>query len=181
MPAEQNWGPGQSFSVECRFRAAGRIRRRPAQVLIGRDEWARATGSGLHWWLGLWGKRADHPGMAGKAACVLRDCEGNSVALSGRRRLDDRRWHRLLAHYDAAADRISLYVDGRLEGSESARFPAGFASAISPFNVGWLNHAMHGGKNNYYRFHGELDWARVGSKECAAVVTTADTSASTTP
>ncbi len=181
VSAEQNWGPGQGFRIECRFRTAGRIRRKPAQVLVGRDEWARGTGSGVHWWLGLWGRNEDNPGKVGRAACVLRDRDGNSVAVSGRRRLDDRRWHHVLADYDAVAGRLTLYLDGNLEGSEPARLPAGFASAVSPFNVGWLNHAMHGGKNNYYRFHGEVDHVRVGcvGGDRAAVI--ADTSASTAP
>jgi hypothetical protein len=126
-------------------------------VVIGQDEWAGDSGSGMHWWVGLWGTDSPGRGCPGRAAFVLRDRDGNTAVLTGKKRLDDRRWHSLRAVHDAAAGRVSLYVDGRLAASAAAVFPAGFASTLSPLNVGWLNHAMHGGKNNYYRFRGSVD------------------------
>lgn len=155
------WGPAQSFSIECWLKTDARIAQKPAQVVIGRDEWARRSDSGMHWWVGLWGKHPANPQLTGKAAFVLRDKQGNSVMVTGKRRLDNGRWHHLTAVRDAASGQVFLYVDGKREASVAATFPSGFDSTVSPFNVGWLNHAMHGGSNNRYRFRGTVNSVRV--------------------
>jgi hypothetical protein len=155
--ATSNWGPTQSFSVECWLKTDGRITQKPNQVVLGRDEWARRSGSQLHWWLGLWGKDPENPALTGRAAFVLRDNQGNQATLSGTKRLDNCRWHHLSGVRDAASGQVILYVDDKREASTPANFPAGFSATVSPLNVGWLNHAMHGGSNHFYRFRGTVD------------------------
>ncbi|MBB6610719.1 T9SS type A sorting domain-containing protein [Pontibacter sp. Tf4] len=132
-----NWDPTESFTIELWARTT--TNPSDNQVMIGRQ----AMDSDMHWWIGI--------STTGQAVFDLRDLQwqGTMVEKSGPK-LNDGKWHQVVAVRDGAAGVNRLYVDGEKVGESSFRYQNSFAS-LSPVNIGYLNLA---GK---YRYQGDLD------------------------
>jgi hypothetical protein len=134
-----NWGSNDSFSVEYWLKS------KPDsvsanQAVVGRDD----SSTQLHWWTGL--------RSGGEATFVLTDVNGGAgESLSGATQIADGVWHHVAVVRDSGRNRNLLYVDGKLEDSSNAVYPAGFESSTAAVNIGWLN--LGGG----YHFQGVLD------------------------
>ena len=135
-----DWRPNDSFSIELWMMTDPASTCAGTEVFMGRDD----RGTSLHWWLGC-------SPAGGYARFYLVDKGGTDSGVSGTTDLTDGSWHHIVATRDADSDTINLYVDGALEGTQSAAYPAGFDSRTSPVNIGWLN------VSPYYHFVGTLD------------------------
>jgi uncharacterized repeat protein (TIGR02543 family) len=134
-----DWKAGDSFSIELWIQTDNASTCSGSQVFIGRDD--RSTS--LNWWVGCT--------TGGHARLFLMDKGGNSAGLSGTTDLTDGSWHHIAATRNADSDTINLYVDGVLENTASAVYPAGFDAITAPVNIGWLN------VDPYYHFVGAID------------------------
>ncbi|MEJ8757035.1 LamG-like jellyroll fold domain-containing protein [Pontibacter sp. H259] len=132
-----DWDADESFSIELwtRTTASGTDN----QVMIGRS----AADSDMQWWIGM--------DRNGYAAFNLLDYmwQGKLIGGTGPK-LNDGKWHQVVAIKDAGASTNRLYVDGVKIAEAGHSYQHSFAS-LSPVNMGYLNVA---GK---YRYTGDLD------------------------
>lgn len=143
VPADSsfNWASDASFTVEYWiFKAAG-SNCEGNEVAVGRDNAAKASNEGLHWWTGCYGD--------GRAAFRLHNKLGNGRLLLGTSSLLDGKWHHVAAVRDGANKNNLLYVDGVLENSASFTYDAGFENVRAALNFGHLN--------SLFRLKGRLD------------------------
>ncbi|MEW6053658.1 MAG: LamG-like jellyroll fold domain-containing protein [Nitrospirota bacterium] len=129
-----DWDNSQSFSVEVWMKTASCS---GTDVLVGRDD----SATPVHWWVGC---------TNGIAEAYLIDSNNNGYGVGGTTLLTDNSWHHLVFVRNAAANTISLYVDGQLEDSVSTAYTGTFNSTAA-LNFGWLN------LSTGYHFSGALD------------------------
>ncbi|MDX5435662.1 MAG: putative Ig domain-containing protein, partial [Pontibacter sp.] len=143
-----DWEADESFSVELWMRSAGSTSGN--RVFIGRD----AKDSEAHWWLGV-----DSEGHAGFTLLDLA-WQGTAVGGSGPK-LNDDKWHQVVAVRDGGSGLTQLYVDGALVASASHTYAHGFASR-SAVNIGYLN------DGNGYHYEGILDEVKLFGRVLSA-------------
>ncbi|MBC5772970.1 T9SS type A sorting domain-containing protein [Pontibacter sp. KCTC 32443] len=132
-----NWNPNESFSMELWVRTATSSGNN--RVLLGRQ----AADSEMHWWIGI-----DPQGYAGFQLLDIL-WQGTFVGKSGPK-LNDGKWHQVVAVRDGGANATRLYVDGERVAEASFNYANTFASE-SPVTIGYLNQQIK------YRFDGDLD------------------------
>jgi hypothetical protein len=132
-----NWKANESFSIELWMRTEASTSGN--RVLIGRD----AKDSEAHWWLGV-----DGNGLAG---FQLKDLSWQGELLGGSgSRLNDGKWHQLVAVRNGSSSLTELYVDGEKVAERAFTYTYGFESN-SPVNIGYMN------DGNGYHYEGVLD------------------------
>ena len=144
VPADNSfdWQSDESFSIEFWVKTDG-VAPDTNQVIIGRDD----ASTNFHWWVGI-------HGGDGLISFVLRDITGAGTAnLVGVGTIDptDGSWHHVVGVRDESIDTNLIYVDGVLQGSVVFDYAAGFGSATTALNIGWLN------LTPFYHFGGTLD------------------------
>lgn len=132
-----NWDPDESFSIELWVRTTNTSSGN--KVLIGRQ----GGDSELHWWIGI-----DGSGLAGFQLLDIL-WQGTLVGGSGPR-INDGKWHQVVAVRDAGAGLNKLYVDGQKVTEGSFNYQNSFSSQ-SAVTMGYLNQEIK------YRFEGDLD------------------------
>gem|GEM_PF-2954923 len=159
VPADASfdWAATDSFSIELWMKAvAGSTCSGTGtsnnDVFIGRDD----LNSGLSWSLGCLNS-------TGKAFFQLTDTSGNSATVEGSV-INDGSWHHVVGVRDSTNGVNRLYVDGAEVGSVSKTYSAGFASALAPVTLGWLDYAW----STRYAFPGTLDEVAVFSRALTA-------------
>ncbi|MCX2741156.1 LamG-like jellyroll fold domain-containing protein [Pontibacter anaerobius] len=144
-----NWAADENFSIELWMRSTGSTSGN--RVLIGRD----AKDSEAHWWLGL--------DSEGRAIFTLLDLEwtGPRPESGSGPKLNDGKWHQMVAVRNGGSGLTEVYVDGERVGSNSFRYPYGFSSS-SPVNIGYLN------DGNGYHYGGILDEVKLFGRVLSA-------------
>ncbi|MFD2245456.1 LamG-like jellyroll fold domain-containing protein [Pontibacter ruber] len=132
-----DWEPNDNFTIELWMRSTAS--KSENQVLIGRS----AKESAVHWWVGV--------GTDGTAGFQLLDLEWQGIFVGGSGpKLNDGKWHQVVAVRNAAAGSTKVYVDGNKVAEGSFAHKYGFAS-LAPVNMGYLN------EDSRYRYEGDLD------------------------
>ncbi|OKL38397.1 hypothetical protein A3841_06660 [Pontibacter flavimaris] len=144
-----NWDANESFSIELWMRSTASTAGN--RVLIGRD----AKDSEAHWWLGLDGE--------GRAIFTLLDLEWGGPKLSNGSgpKLNDDRWHQVVAVRNGGSGLTEVYVDGERVNAMTHTYTNGFASR-SPVNIGYLKDG--GG----YYYEGLLDEVKLFGRVLSA-------------
>jgi lysophospholipase L1-like esterase len=151
-----NWDLGTSFSVEFWLNKSAACPDTSVlsnQVVVGRQ----SASTPLQWWIGI-----DCTG-GGVGGFVVRDKGGNLFNVVGNRNLTDGKWHHVVGVRDADANKLLLYVNGKLEGQTSTQFTTDFGDDAANLNMGWLN-ATEG----KYRYTGILDEVAIYAKALEA-------------
>ena len=108
------------------------------EVIIGRDD------GSLHWWLGV-------QNTSGAIHFQMRkEIGGNNWLIIEGPKVDDGKWHHIVAIRDGDSAENWLYVDGNDVNSISGAYSEGFESDAN-LNIGWLN--LSAG----YHYEGLLD------------------------
>lgn len=132
-----DWERDENFSIEVWIRSEGSTAGN--RVLIGRE----AKDSNMQWWLGLDGE--------GRAGFQLIDITFDlNYTGNGGPRLNDGKWHQLVAVRNGSAGFTQVYVDGEKVAETNYRYREGFASR-TPVNIGYLT------SGNGYHYEGVLD------------------------
>ncbi|WP_237151166.1 LamG-like jellyroll fold domain-containing protein [Pontibacter actiniarum] len=143
-----DWESDENFSIELWLRSNGSTSGN--RVLIGRD----AKDSEAHWWIGLDGE--------GRAGFQLLDLEWQGIFVGGSGpKLNDDKWHQIVAVRNGGSGLTELYVDGAKVTSGTHSYSSGFASR-SPVNIGYLNDG--GG----YHYEGILDEVKLFGRVLSA-------------
>lgn len=126
-----------SFSIELWVKRLPGISSR--EVLIGRDD----ALTSMQWWLLI--------DDTGKPTFSLVSSEGESNTVVGSKSIDNARWHHIAFVRDNINEKNLLYIDGKLDASESIIYSSGFDSTRS-INIGYLYE-----DSADFFFNGELD------------------------
>jgi hypothetical protein len=138
-PAWFDFSPRQSFTLQCWFRTDAR----DSRVMVSRpDAYCLYVKEGR---LAAWLMQTDHQ---------YREALGGAIVADGE-------WHHAAAVYDRASQRLSLYVDGRLDT------PNGEVTATNPVSISGIGASTSsaplsiGGLGSGFRFVGSLADVRV--------------------
>jgi lysophospholipase L1-like esterase len=139
-----DWGPDDSFTIQTWVNTT--------QVCGGNKVFLGKFRGGTNqrgdWWLGC----GDDTNASNVATFWLREGGGgtgqNNIQLKGSTTLNDGAWHHVSASYDGTSNIARLYVDGRLEATQSQAFSFTLAND-EPLNIGHFISAYH--------FDGRLD------------------------
>ena len=143
-----DWEAGDNFSIELWMKTTANSS--DNRVIIGRD----SKNSFVHWWIGL-----DKQGQAGFQlidAVFEERYTGNSGP-----KLNDGKWHQVVAVRYSATNLNSLYVDGERVAEKTYLYTGGFES-LAPVNMGYLN------REEGYRFEGDLDEVKLFGRALSA-------------
>jgi lysophospholipase L1-like esterase len=129
-----DWSAGGSFTIEFQLKRGTDFS--APESLISRED--KESTSLMQWWIGL--------NTAGKLEFSLIDRNGNGPeqTLAGKTIVTDNKWHHIALVRDGAAGRTLLYVDGKLDGSQTFTYPDSFEAA-APITIGWLPAGYHYG------------------------------------
>lgn len=143
-----NWTVRDNFSIELWMKTTAT----PTDnvVIIGRD----TKNAFVHWWLGM-----DKQGQAGFQlidAIFEEKYTGNSGP-----KLNDGKWHQIVAVRNSGTNLNSLYVDGEKVAEKLYRYTGGFET-LAPVNMGYMNRASG------YRYQGDLDEVKLFGRALSA-------------
>jgi len=145
-----DWGPTDSFTMEFWMKKTNPVHGTAVdnnEVILGRDDSATQQ----HWWLGV--DATTSP--PGRICFRLQDNSSNGGPIHSTTAVQDGLWHHVAAVRDGAAGMNYLFIDGVMENSLAASYPAGFAGNDVPMNVGWLD--LSAG----FHYDGVLDGAAI--------------------
>ncbi|GAA4438014.1 hypothetical protein GCM10023188_32870 [Pontibacter saemangeumensis] len=143
-----NWEADDNFSIELWMKSTASAT--DNSVIIGRD----SKNSFVHWWIGM-----DKQGQAGFQlidAVFEEKYTGNSGP-----KLNDGKWHQVVAVRNNASNLNSLYVDGERVAEKTYRYTGGFES-LAAVNMGYMN------REAGYRFEGDLDEVKLYGRALSA-------------
>ncbi len=114
-----DWGPSQSFSVEFWVNTSSTNQ----QVFIGRHGLTNG-----YWWIGT----------DGTHATLDFNDTADDASITGTAAITDGQWHLIAVARDATANTLTLYVDGKPDGTAvtNAAFTGGFAGT-TPLSIGY--------------------------------------------
>jgi len=143
-----NWKSGDSFSIELWVKTTAATP--DNAVIIGRD----SKDSFVHWWIGM--------DTNGQAAFQLIDAifEEKYTGNSGPK-LNDGKWHQVVAVRNNASSQNTLYVDGEKVTEKTYHYTGGFET-LAPVSMGYMDRASG------YRYNGDLDEVKLFGRALSA-------------
>ncbi|PRY11231.1 putative secreted protein (Por secretion system target) [Pontibacter ummariensis] len=143
-----DWEANANFSIELWVKTTASTAGN--RVFIGRD----AEDSYMHWWVG-----ADEKGQAG-FQLLNTDFDGTYVGNSGPK-LNDGKWHQVVAVRNSKQQLNSLYVDGALVAEKSHVYRKGF-STLAAVTFGYMK------ITDGYHYEGTLDEVKLFGRALSA-------------
>ena len=143
-----DWEANDNFSIELWMKTTANATEN--RVIIGRD----SRDSFVHWWIGM-----DVEGQAGFQlidAVFEEKYTGN-----GGPKLNDGKWHQVVAVRNNATNTNSLYVDGGKVAEKTYQYTGGFET-LAPVNMGYMDRASG------YRYEGDLDEVKLFGRALSA-------------